>query len=67
MLCDFMGVMFLVYPADAPNKRGEDKQASIKKAWAMHGINGGLLKKSTLLSSVKRKEDRPARLPLACF
>ena len=50
MLCDFMGVMFLVYPADAPNKRGEDKQASIKKAWAMHGIHRELLKKSRLLS-----------------
>ena len=46
-----MGVMFLVYPADAPNKRGEDKQANMtEKAWAMHGIHRGLLKKSTLLS-----------------
>ena len=45
-----MGLMFLFYPADAPNKRGEEKQASIKKTWATHGIHFGLPKKSTLLS-----------------
>ena len=50
VLCDFMGLkFFLVYSADAPNKRGEGKQASKKKTWATHEIHCGLPKKVSII------------------